>query len=266
MPRRSELVALYARVLDAAQGKRVVFRTLDIGSDKVLPYMKPTDEPNPAMGWRAIRVGLDKPGVMRMQLQALLRAAKGRPLSVMFPFVAQMEEYSAARAEMDKAIERERILGHPLPSSLSVGAMLETPSLAFAPEKFFRDVDFLSIGGNDLKQFFFAADRENERVRRRYDTLNVSFLSFIERIVERCAKSGTPLSFCGEDAGRPVEAACLATIGLHTLSMRPASIGPVKSILRRIDLAELRKVIHDSRHRGEQSVRPAVMEHLKGKL
>ncbi|MFU8864660.1 MAG: phosphoenolpyruvate--protein phosphotransferase [Rhodobacterales bacterium] len=262
MPKRSELSALYARVLDAAQGKRVVFRTLDIGSDKVLPYMKPNDEPNPALGWRAIRVGLDKPGVMRMQLQALIRAAHGRPMTIMFPFVAQYSEYLAAKAEMDKAMARERILGHPVPATLEVGAMLETPSLAFAPDAFFEEVQFLSIGGNDLKQFFFAADRENERVRRRYDTLNVSFLTFLENIVERCRASSTPLSFCGEDAGRPVEAVCLAAIGMETLSMRPASIGPVKSILRRTNLDALRDVIHAARDRGDESVRPAVMDFL----
>jgi len=263
MPKRSELSALYARVMDAAGDKRVVFRTLDIGSDKVLPYMKPNDEPNPALGWRAIRVGLDKPGVMRMQLQALIRAANGRPLSVMFPFIAQYDEYVAARAEMDKALERERILGHPVPAELEVGAMLETPSLAFACNRFFEEVGFLSIGGNDLKQFFFAADRENERVRRRYDTLNVSFLSFLENIVERCEATGTRLSFCGEDAGRPVEALCLAAIGIPTLSMRPASIGPVKHMLRRVNLDELRDVIHGSRDRGEQSVRPSVKAYLR---
>ncbi|SDN47151.1 phosphotransferase system, enzyme I, PtsP [Lutimaribacter pacificus] len=263
MPKRHELAALYARVLDAAQGKRVVFRTLDIGSDKVLPYMKPNDEPNPALGWRAIRVGLDKPGVLRMQLQALLRAAAGRPLTVMFPFVAQFEEFTAAQAEMDKAIAREKILGHVIPEKIEVGAMLETPSLAFAPDRFFEMVDFLSIGGNDLKQFFFAADRENERVRRRYDTLNVSFLTFLEQIVARCEASDTDLSFCGEDAGRPVEAACLAAIGIPNLSMRPASIGPVKNMLRRTNLDDLRGVIHAARDRGEMSVRSAVLEHLR---
>ncbi|KPD13693.1 phosphoenolpyruvate--protein phosphotransferase [Phaeobacter sp. 11ANDIMAR09] len=263
MPRRSELVALYKRVLDAAQGKRVVFRTLDIGSDKVLPYMKPNDEPNPALGWRAIRVGLDKPGIMRMQLQALMRAAEGRPLTVMFPFVAQAEEFRAARNEVNKTLERERILGHVLPESLDIGAMLETPSLAFAPQKFFDEVGFISIGGNDLKQFFFAADRENERVRKRYDSLNVSFLSFIEQIVERCSLSQTPLSFCGEDAGRPIEAVCLAAMGMRTLSMRPASIGPVKSLLMRVNLEDLRRVIFESRHRGDQSVREAVMRYLR---
>ncbi|SFL92804.1 phosphoenolpyruvate--protein phosphotransferase [Shimia aestuarii] len=263
MPKRTELAQLYSHVMDAAKGMRVVFRTLDIGSDKVLPYMTPQDEPNPALGWRAVRVALDKPGVMRMQLQALLRAANGRPLTVMFPFVAQYDEYTAARAEMDKALEREHILGHPLPENLEVGAMLETPSLAFAPQKFFEEVDFLSIGGNDLKQFFFAADRENERVRRRYDTLNVSFLTFLEGIVNRCVTTKTPLSFCGEDAGRPIEALCLAAMGLRSLSMRPASIGPVKSLLRRTNLGEVREVIVQARERGDQTVRPALMEYLR---
>lgn len=263
MPSRTELANQYRTVMNAAGGKRVVFRTLDIGSDKVLPYMKSADEPNPALGWRAIRVGLDKPGVLRMQLQALIRAAEGRPLAVMFPFIAQFEEFRSARAEMDKAIAREERLGHVLPEKIEVGAMLETPSLGFSPRKFFEEVDFISIGGNDLKQFFFAADRENELVRRRYDTLNVSFLSFIERIVERCNETGTPLSFCGEDAGRPIEAVCLAAMGLRSLSMRPASIGPVKHLLRRSSLESLRIVIHGARHAGHQSVRPAVMDWLR---
>ena len=262
MPQRSELSAIYSRVLDAAGGARVVFRTLDIGSDKVLPYMTHVEEPNPALGWRAIRVGLDKPGVMRMQLQALLRGANGRPLSVMFPFVADPSEFFTARAEMDKALERERILGHRLPERLEVGAMLETPSLAYASQDFFDQVDFISIGGNDLKQFFFAADRENELVRKRYDTLSSSFLSFLEFIVARCQTSGIRLSFCGEDAGRPVEALCLSAIGINALSMRSASIGPVKHMLMRTDLEALKSVIDNARNRGDSSVRKAVMDFL----
>lgn len=264
MPKRGELAALYARVLDAAQGKRVVFRTLDIGSDKVLPYMKATDEPNPALGWRAIRVGLDKPGVMRMQLQALIRASNGRPLSVMFPMVAQFDEFKTGRDYLLREIDREASLGHVLPERVEIGAMLETPSLAFAPRQFFEMADFVSIGGNDLKQFFFAADRENELVRRRYDVLNVSFLTFLEQIVHRCADVDTPLSFCGEDAGRPVEALCFAAIGLRILSMRPSSVGPVKSLLRRTDISDLRRVINTARAEGMQSVRPAVADWLKG--
>jgi len=263
VPRRGELASLYARVMDAADGKRVAFRTLDIGSDKVLPYMRPLDEPNPAMGWRAIRVGLDKPGVMRMQLQALLRAANGRPLTVMFPFVAQLDEFRDAHKYLVNEVENEKKLGHTVPSHVEIGAMLETPSMVFAPDKFFEMADFISIGGNDLKQFFYAADRENERVRRRYDTLNVSFLRLIERIVERCAEFDTPVSFCGEDAGRPIEAMCFAALGLRSLSMRPASIGPVKHLIRRVNLAEVKAVIEEASQSGVQSVRPAIMEWLR---
>ena len=262
MPRREELAVLYARVIDAAKSRPVAFRTLDIGSDKVLTYMKPQDEPNPAMGWRAIRVGLDKPGVLRMQLQALIRAARGQPLSVMFPFIAEFSEFSEARAHMFRELHREKSIGHPIPSKVEIGAMLETPSLAYAPDAFFRLADFISIGGNDLKQFFFAADRENERVRKRYDTLNLTFLTFLEHVVARCTASDTRLSFCGEDAGRPVEALALAAIGLRTLSMRPASIGPVKALLRRVNLGEARQIIETARAAGDDTARPRLMEWL----
>ena len=233
--------------MDNAQGKPVMFRTLDIGSDKVLPYMKPQDEPNPAMGWRAIRVGLDKRGVLRMQLQALIRASVGRPLHVMFPFVADITEYEAAYNIVMQEMAREQRLGHSMPSDIRVGAMLETPSMAFAPKKFFEMCDFISVGGNDLKQFFFAADRENEqRPRRRYDTLNVSFLSMLRQIIARCADARVPLSFCGEDAFRPIEALTFAALGFQRLSMRPASIGPVKHLIRRISIVRA-----GPRHREE---------------
>ena len=262
MPQRAELARLYARVMDASKGKPVCFRTLDIGSDKVLPYMKPQDEPNPAMGWRALRVGLDKPGVLRMQLQALIRASKGRPLTVMFPFVSEYGEFKMARSHVLREMHREKSLGHPVPEVVKIGAMLETPSLAFAPEEFFRLADFLSIGGNDLKQFFFAADRENERVRKRYDVLNYSFLGFMEQIIGRCAPHGTRLSYCGEDAGRPIEALAFAALGLKVLSMRPASIGPVKALLRAADLRVAREVMEEARDRGAESAREALGAYL----
>ena len=262
MPQRAELARLYTRVMDAAKGKRVAFRTLDIGSDKVLPYMKPPEEPNPAMGWRAVRVGLDKPGVMRMQVQALIRAANGRPLTVMFPLITEMSEFQQARAHVLRELHREKSLGHPVPERVEIGAMMETPSLAYAPKAFFELTDFISVGGNDLKQFFFAADRENELVRRRYDTLNLTFLSFLEQIIGRCAETETALSFCGEDAGRPIEALALAAIGFRTLSMRPASVGPVKALLRRVNLTEARAVIERAREAGEESARPRLMDWL----
>ncbi|WP_374301911.1 phosphoenolpyruvate--protein phosphotransferase [Paracoccus sp. (in: a-proteobacteria)] len=262
VPRRGELAELYRRVLDNAHSKPVMFRTLDIGSDKVLPYMKPQDEPNPAMGWRAIRVGLDKRGVLRMQLQALIRASVGRPLHVMFPFVADISEYEAAYRILMQELSREQRLGHAMPTDIRVGAMLETPSLAFAPKKFFEMCDFISIGGNDLKQFFFAADRENERVRRRYDTLNSSFLLLLRQIIERCEDARVPLSFCGEDAGRPVEALTFAALGIRRLSMRPASIGPVKHLIRRVSIEELRRVIDEGLDSGLPNLRRPVTEWL----
>ncbi|AUH35188.1 phosphoenolpyruvate--protein phosphotransferase [Paracoccus tegillarcae] len=262
VPRRAELAAIYSHVLDSAAGKPVMFRTLDIGSDKVLPYMKPQDEPNPAMGWRAIRVGLDKRGVLRMQLQALIRAAVGRPLYVMFPFIADISEYEAAYKILMEELAREKRLGHAMPSDIRVGAMLETPSMVFAPKRFYEMCDFISIGGNDLKQFFFAADRENERVRRRYDTMNVAFLDFIEQIIHRCDDARVALSFCGEDAGRPVEALTFAALGLRRLSMRPASIGPVKHLIRRVSIADLRAVIDSARASGVTNLRRTVTEWL----
>jgi phosphotransferase system enzyme I (PtsP) len=229
-----------------------------------MPYMKRPDEPNPAMGWRALRVGLDKPGVLRMQIQALLRATNGRPLSVMFPLVAEASEFVRARDTLLREVERERRLGHVLPERIEVGAMLETPSLAYAPDSFFQLADFISVGGNDLKQFFFAADRENELVRRRYDVLSVSYMTFLQMIVVRCAAHGTDLSFCGEDAGRPIDALALAAIGFRSLSMRPASIGPVKSLLRRADLRDVRALMQDAQAAGAESFRPALVEYIAG--
>ena len=263
MPRRSELSNIYGRVMDAAEDLPVIFRTLDIGSDKVLPYMKNVAEPNPALGWRAIRVGLDKPGVLRMQLQALLRGANGRDLSVMFPFISLPEEFYSAKDELAKAVAREKRLGHPIPAKLEVGAMLETPALAYAHDNFFKEVDFISIGGNDLKQFFFAADRENELVRQRYDVLNSSYIAFLKHIKNRCAETDTHLSYCGEDAGRPLEALCLSAIGITTLSMRAASIGPVKHLIRKTDLGALERTLEAACENGDTNLRQIIKEYLE---
>ncbi len=258
LPGREAQARLYARVLDSAQGRDVVFRTLDIGSDKILPYLKRREEPNPALGWRAIRLGLDRPRLFRMQLQALIRGARGRPLSVMFPLVAEAEEFFECRRYLLAEIERLAGLGYPRPERLRVGLMLEVPALAFASDALFETADFVSVGGNDLMQFFFAADRENELVRKRYDTLSLAFLAFLRQIVARCEATGTALSFCGEAAGRPVEAAALAAIGFRELSMRPASIGPVKRLLRAIDLGDVLDVLAGAEAGGAGSARPAL--------
>ncbi|MEM7546288.1 MAG: phosphoenolpyruvate--protein phosphotransferase [Pseudomonadota bacterium] len=263
LPRRSDQAALYGRVLDAAQGAPVVFRSLDIGSDKVLPYMKRTVEENPALGWRAVRVGLDKPMAMKMQFQSLLRGAGARPLTVMFPFIAHESEFFAAREMFLETRERLARLGYTMPEELKIGAMLETPSLAFASERFFTAADFLSVGGNDLQQFFYAADRGNERVRKRYDPLGPDFLAFVKMIVARADAAGTPISFCGEIAGRPAEAVALAAIGFRTLSMRPASIGRVKFALRRVRLSDALEMIDHAITTGAQDLRPRLNSWLQ---
>lgn len=255
LPGRETQARLYSRVLDSAQGKEVVFRTLDIGSDKILPYMRREIEPNPALGWRAIRFGLDRPRLFRMQMQSLIKGANGRPLSVMFPMVAEAQEFFDARDHLLGEIDRLSALGHPAPSSLSIGMMLEIPSLAFGPDKLFEAADFVSVGSNDLMQFFFAADRENERVRKRYELLNLSFLRFLRHIVGRCEAAGTRLSFCGEGAGRPLDAVALAAIGFRELSMRPVAIGPVKRLLRAVDLGVVLDLLAEGEAQGATSAR-----------
>ncbi len=259
MPTREEQAKFYSHVLDKAAGRPVNFRTLDIGSDKVLPYMKQPREANPALGWRAIRVGLDRPVVLRMQLQAMLRAASGRSLRVMFPMVAALAEFEKARAMVLEEVERLDM--DVPPTEVKIGAMLETPSLAFAQKRFFELADFVSIGGNDLVQFFFAADRMNERTAGRYGVTHPAFLGLIRMIVERCGEAGTELSFCGEAAGRPLDALALAANGIRAFSMRPASIGPVKRALLAADLAALRVVADEAEAGGSTRVRDALIEH-----
>jgi phosphotransferase system enzyme I (PtsP) len=242
----------------------VIFRTLDIGSDKILPYMRREEEPNPALGWRAIRVGLDRPKLFRMQIQSLIKGAKGRALSIMFPMVAEADEYRAARGLVEGEVARLSAMGHRRPERLRIGMMLETPSLVYASDRLFEETDFVSVGGNDLMQFFFAADRENERVRKRYDVLNFSFLRMLGEVVERCAATGTPVSFCGEAAGRPLEALALAAIGFRELSMRPAAIGPVKRALLAADLGEVRAAMERAERAGATSARTGLRAWAEG--
>ena len=256
MPGRDVQASLYSRVMDAARGREVIFRTLDIGSDKLLPYMPREQEPNPALGLRAIRVGLDRPLLFRMQMQALIRGAKGRALSVMFPMVTEASEYFTARAQFEAEVDRLESLGHPRPERLQIGLMFEVPALIHAPDRLYREADFISVGGNDLQQFFFAADRENEGVWNRYDMLNLSFLGFLSQIVARCATNGTRLSFCGESAGRPVEALVLSAIGFRELSIRSGSIGPVKNAIRHIRLEDVQAALSVARELDEVSATP----------
>lgn len=243
MPKLKEQTALYREAIDAAGTRPVVFRTLDLGGDKILPYIDPVPEENPAIGWRAIRIALDRPGLMRYQLRALVAAGSNRHLRVMFPMVTTVDEMIQARALFDREIDRAKSLDLDLPTKIEVGVMLETPSLAWQVSAVCDHADFVSVGANDLMQFFFAADRDNARVSDRYDPLHPAALSVLKFIADRCALNETPVSVCGEIAGRPLEAITLAALGYRTLSMPVTGIGPVKAALLRLDTEDLAKVI-----------------------
>ncbi len=262
IPKRSEQVEYYSKILDLAKGKPVNFRSLDIGSEKILPYIRRIKEPNPALGWRAIRVTLARKGIMRMQVQALIRGAKGRPIRIMFPFIAELSEFKVARNIVLNEVRRETSLNRIVPKDIKIGAMLETPSLAFSSDEFFELSDFISIGGNDLKQFFFAADRDNELVRKRYDCLDLSYLNFLSQIICRAKSFHTPISFCGEDAGKPVDALALLAIGFNSLSMRASSIGRIRLLVRHISMIKIKKLIEKARSNGSNSVREDLTNYL----
>ncbi len=263
VPKRAEQAEIYSKVLDAADKNPVFFRTLDIGSDKILPTITPEIEPNPTLGWRAIRLTLERSGVFKMQVQALIRGAKGRNLNIVIPLVTEPKEFFQAKDMILDEITRERNRNRIVPNLIQIGAMLEVPSLAFAPNSFFKCVDFLMVGGNDLKQFFFAADRENEKVRKRYDILSSSFLSFLKLIVKKSEEYKLPLSYCGEDAGRPIEALVLCSLGFKTLSMQPNCIAPVKSLLRCIKLSQIKKIVDYALDSNYSTVRKQVIQYLE---
>ena len=238
-PSVAEQTNVYGRVLDLARGKPVVFRTLDIGGDKALPYLPEESEENPAMGWRAIRVGLDRPSMLRQQLRALIRAAAGRELYVMFPMIAEVDEFERARAILALELERERALDAAPPAILRVGAMLEVPSLVYQLPQLLARADFISIGSNDLLQFHFAVDRNNPRLAERYDLLSPSALTMMRRIIIGCAKLGVEVSLCGEAGSHPLEAMALIGLGLRSFSVAPSAIGAVKMMLRSLEVAPL---------------------------
>ncbi len=240
-PRAEAQERLYRSVLDAAGNRPVTFRTLDIGGDKVLPYVRNApEEENPALGWRAMRLALDRPGLLRIQVRALLKAAAGRELRLMLPMVTALSEIEQARDIISREVKHLSRFGHGLPLKLRVGAMLEVPSLLFDLDGLMRTADFVSIGSNDLFQFMHATDRGNPRLANRFDTLSPGFLRALKAVSDAAARYQTPLALCGEMAGRPLEALALAALGITTLSMPPAAIGPVKSVLVKADLDALR--------------------------
>jgi len=243
LPGVEEQANVYRRVIDQADDREVVFRTLDAGGDKLLPYMPRQEEENPAMGWRAIRMTLDRPFMLRQQLRALIRASAGRKLRVMFPMVAEVSEYQAARQILDLELERAAGRKETLPESVAAGCMLEVPSLLFQLPQLAAYADFVAVGSNDLMQFIYASDRGNTAVSDRYDILSVAALRMLRGVVQACDAAGVPASVCGEMAGRPLEAMALVGLGFRSLSMASSSIGPVRLMVRSLDVSALSQFI-----------------------
>ncbi|MHA1164518.1 MAG: phosphoenolpyruvate--protein phosphotransferase [Alphaproteobacteria bacterium] len=244
-PRLNEQQKMYEQVLEQVDGKPVVFRSLDVGGDKVLPYLRSTHEENPALGWRAIRMALDRPALLRTQLRALMRAAKGREVRIMLPMVSDVSELIAARELIDREIRHMEQYGYQLPEKLLIGVMIEVPALLWQLDRLFPLVDFASVGSNDLVQFFYAADRNNLRVASRFDPLSVPVLKMLGEIAEKAEKYKIPLTLCGEMAGQPLEAMSLIALGYRSISMAPASLGPVKAMIRSLDAGTAAKKLQE---------------------
>ncbi|MER8518064.1 phosphoenolpyruvate--protein phosphotransferase [Mesorhizobium sp. M0644] len=246
-PRAEAQERLYRDVLEAARDKPVTFRTIDIGGDKVLPYFKGSiQEENPALGWRAIRLTLDRPGLLRTQIRALLKACGGRELKLMLPMVTELGEIVQAREIIDREVRHLSRFAHHLPTSLKVGAMLEVPSLLFQLDELMKAVDFVSVGSNDLFQFVMAVDRGNTQLSDRFDPLSTPFLRVLKQIADAGARNQTPVTLCGELAGKPISAMALIGLGYRSISMSPASIGPVKAMLTELPLSELEAFFDDN--------------------
>jgi phosphotransferase system enzyme I (PtsP) len=255
LPRLESQTLLYRDVLETADQRPVTFRTLDLGGDKVLPYVTAEREENPALGWRAVRIGLDRPALLRYQLRALISAAAGRRLRVMFPLVTLVSEFNAARALVDRELEWAEKHGRKMPAQVEVGVMVEAPALAWSIPALKGRADFLSIGTNDLMQYFFAADRGNARVSDRYDILSPPALRLLKQIREDADGANLQISICGEAAGRPLEAMAFTALGYRRLSMPASGVGPVKRLVRTLNARAAAEAIAPLLHSDLPSVR-----------
>jgi len=262
-PRLDTQIRHYRAVLDQARGLPVTFRTLDIGADKVLPYLRQPREDNPSMGWRAIRLALERPALLQLQLRAFLRAAEGRELRVMFPMISEIEEFRAAKKVMERETRYLTQRGHEMPKTIKLGAMIEVPAIIWQLDQLLRELDFISIGSNDLTQFLFASDRGNTRLAQRYDTLSPAVLGAIKAIIDKAHAHDVPVNLCGEMAGRPLEAMALLGLGLKAISMAPAALGPIKTMVLALDQAKLRGFMEPLLGRPDHSLRRALQAYAE---
>lgn len=244
-PDEEEQLAAYNAVLDAMDTRPVVVRTLDAGGDKELPYLNLGREANPFLGWRAIRISLGRPEVFKVQLRALLRASPGHDLRIMFPMIATLEEVRQAKAVLEEARGEVRAAGHAVAASIQVGIMVEVPSVVILADLFAREVDFFSIGTNDLTQYTMAADRANEKVAYLGDSCHPAVLRQVQRVIEAGHQAGIWVGVCGELASDPDAVPVLLGLGLDEFSMVPPAIPRAKAIIRRWSMAGARRLAAD---------------------
>jgi phosphotransferase system, enzyme I, PtsP len=260
MPGLDEQATFYKSVIERAGDRPVVFRTIDLGGDKIAPFMGRRErEENPALGWRALRMALDHPYFFRRQLRALIRASRRKELRLMFPMVTTVEEFEAARRLLDSEMEWAIKFGRDLPDRLYVGAMVETPSLAFSIDQLKGKADFLSVGTNDLMQFFFAADRDNARLTGRYSILSQPAMRLLLRMRQRADEAELPITVCGEAGGRPLEALALIALGYRRLSMQSSRIAPIKLLVRSVDASQLAPRLQKAMDAGDEAIRNAML-------
>ena len=243
---------IYDRIFEGVGGRPVVFRTLDAGGDKRIQSLAEDDAENPAMGWRSIRMALDRPSMLRQQLRAMLLAAAGRPFSVMFPMITSVDEFTAARGIFDLECRRAAERGLAVSDQLKLGAMIEVPAAVWGLDALLAETDFVSVGSNDLAQFFFAADRGSQRLAGRFSPLSAPFLSVLSDIEQRCRRAGVPVTVCGEMAGKPLAAAALVALGYRRLSMTASAIGPVKEAIRNLHVGPLQGFLSDALARRDR--------------
>ncbi len=261
MPDVDRQQVYYQELMDKAGDRKVIFRSLDVGSDKLLPYWTNSGEENPAIGWRSIRITLDRRAILRKQVRAFLRAAAGKELNVMFPMISNLNEFEEAKETLMIELEKEKRRGREVPKKVNVGLMIEVPALIFQLDAILEKADFISIGTNDLAQFLFACDRGNPRLTERYDVLSSPFLKMMGEVVEKANKHGVYCSVCGEMAGNPIEAMALIGLGFRNLSMSGSSFGRVKSMVRSANAGDLSDYIHTLLKSQKKSLRPQLISY-----